>query len=216
MGLKHLRLVTPPSDWKAAAKKMAVSATDILEYARAYHAFPEAIKDLSLVIGTTRRVRRYNINRIPFEKALDKITRVSKKKSVGIVFGKESKGLDNQTLGECDWVTTIPSHRDYPSLNLAQAVMIVSFELFWRMSCEISGGTYNTKRQTAQVSKEEIHDILERLRLSLKHLGYERKRSDIPARIIATFYGMFKRAGLIQSEANMLKGLTRRICEKNE
>ena len=212
MGASDLRLVLPPDDWKTKGKKMAVSAADLLESAKMFPNFKAAVKDLSFVIATTRRERRFNSNWIPFAHSIEKLLKADGKKKVGIVFGKESKGLSNQTISECDWVTTIPAHPDYPSINLAQAVMITVFSIYARIS---EKKQVHRKKQVSQVSKQEIREVLDRIRISLRHLGYDQKRSDIPGRIIATFHGFFKRVGLVQSEANMLKGLTRRIIDKN-
>ena len=65
-----------------------------------------------------------------------------------------------------------------------------------------------------RVDKKETRDVLERLRKALGCLDYRREGPRVIDRIVATFHGLIKRSGLVQSEAQMLKGLSRRICEK--
>jgi len=127
MGLRDLRLVCPPRLWKSKGKKMAVSAYDVLQKAHVFKSVEEAVSDSHLVIGTTRRGGPRRGSFLKFEETLEKIKKTKASHRVTLMFGKESKGLDNPSLNRCDWVTTIPVHPDMPSINLAQAVMIFAF-----------------------------------------------------------------------------------------
>ncbi len=211
MGLGDLRLVSPPAGWRADAKKMAVSGYDVIESATEFKTVPEAIQDVELVIGTTRRERRYNPNRIPFTKALQKINSFAKKKKVAVMFGKESKGLDNDSLAHCDWITSIPSHPAYPSINLAQAVMIMCFSLYFKLGD--STPSEDRGRDGAFVTKSAVYDVLKMFQRALENLGYV-EEPEILKRIMTTFHSLLKRAGLLKREEQMLKGLSRRILER--
>ena len=112
------------------AKKMAMSADDILKKAVEFFSLQEAIRDLGLVIGTTRRKGGHRGAFLPFNAAVSKIRGSSQHQKVGIVFGRESKGLANEDSALCDHLVTIPTGQIYPSLNLAQAVMVMLFALF--------------------------------------------------------------------------------------
>lgn len=224
MGFQDLRLVNPPLGWKIKGRKMAMKARDTLESSRVFKSVKEAVRDARLVIGTTRRAGPKRGLFIPFQTALQKITASPRSSaairrlrrllrgddcSAAILFGKESKGLSNHDLAMCDWVTTLPSHPGYPSINLAQAVMIVAFSIFThrRLPQEISRGLL-------YVSKEEMNSVLDRFREALSALNYESEGRDVHERIVATLHRLFKRGGLLTSEARMLKGLSRRICER--
>jgi TrmH family RNA methyltransferase len=210
MGFYNLRLVKPPRDWEQTGRKMAMRARDVLERAEVYPTLRGAIRDACLVIGTTRRSGAKRGAFLSFAETIKKIKKVSQKKPVAIVFGKESKGLDNKSLGTCDWVTTIPTGPAYPSINLAQAVMLVVFSL---LHSKIRKETENPSHGF-YVSKKVTQDVLRRLGKALRVLGYEREGAGVLQRILVTFHGLLKRNGLLQSEAQMLRGISRRIGER--
>ena len=276
MGLRNLRLVKPPRGWKRRGRKMAMKARDTLESARVFETVKEAVSDARLVIGTTRRMGPKRGLFIPFQTALQKLTAMPQSRAA-ILFGKESKGLSNRDLAMCDWVTTLPSHSDYSSINLAQAVMIIGFSIFTsqpltptlslkgegenKFPLSPQAGRGSTQfplspkgegdnkfplspqagRGSTQfllspkgegdnkfplspqgrgqgegifVSKKEMNSVLERFREALSALNYEQEGRDVHERIVATLHRLLKRGGLLTSEARMLKGLSRRICER--
>lgn len=205
MDLSELRLVKPPRDWRTKAAKMAVNATSVLEAAKEYPDFPSAIADCHFVLATTRRqgIRRRAF--IKFDEAIARVRENGARKVAAVVFGRESKGLNNEELGYCDWFTTIPTGDAYPSINLAQAVMIVCFSLFTR---DVKAKGYEA---LTRVSKEEFEVVMKRFVSAVTHLEYN---EDIVCRIDKTFRALAKRAGLLKSEGEMIKGLSRRILER--
>ena len=211
MGLSDLRLVLPPEDWKFRAKKMAVQAKEILEKAGVFQNLQDAIEDSYLIVGTTTRFGPKRGTFISFDKAVKKIkVKADQKKTVAILFGKESKGLDNASLALCDWVTSIPTNPDYPSLNLAQAVMVTAFSIFSKNK----KSNYATELEF--IPQRDVQDLLKRFEAALKILRYEEEGGDIVRRILRTFHGLIKRNGMLESEAQMFRGLTRRIVEKDK
>lgn len=209
-GLRDLRLVNPPAQWKAKGKMMAMSAYDLLEKAVVYKTVKEAIADAALVVGTTRRKGPKRGNFSSFEDGIKTLGQFSKKQRVAVLFGKESKGLDNASLKLCDWALTIPSDPAYPSLNLAQAVMVVSFSIYREKP---DPGILEEPKEL--LSKEEVFTVLERFREALDALSYGNEGAgDVIDRIVATLHGLLKRSGLMKHEAHMFKGFTRRICER--
>lgn len=206
MGLRDLRLVLPPSDWKVKGRKLAMSAGDVLGSAQTYKRLREAVADARFVVGTTRRLGPRRGLFVGFQKGIQKIRLVSHRQRVAILFGKESKGLDNQALALCDWVLSIPADDAYPSLNLAQAVMVVAFSLFVEK---------NPKRLLTPIfcTKRDTEDVLEHFRRALQALDYDQGKGLIE-RILATLHGIFKRNGMREPEAQMMKGLARTIIGK--
>ena len=95
MGFSEFRLVQPPRSWRVKARKMAVSAADILKKGKVFTSLEEAIRDLGFVVGTTRRSGGHRGNFLPFDKTILKIRKDSRAQKTGIVFGRESKGLSN-------------------------------------------------------------------------------------------------------------------------
>ncbi len=209
-GLRDLRLINPPENWKVKGKMMAVSAYDLLEKASVFESLEEAIADSALVIGTTRRKGPKRGNFSSFEEGIKTLAEFSAKQKTAILFGKESKGLDNKALKLCDWALTIPSDPTYPSFNLAQAVMIVSFAIY-RMNPDAEA----PGKSKIFLPKEEMFVVLEKFREALDVLSYGNEGAgDVIPRIVSTFHGLLKRSGLMRHEAQMLKGFTRRICER--
>src|SRR3989338_5776319 len=103
MGLRDLRLVNPPAGWKAKGRKMAMSAGDVLASAQTYRTVSKAIADSRRVVGTTRRKGPRRGTFMDFKKGIQQIRKISSNQPVSILFGKESKGLDNESLALCDW-----------------------------------------------------------------------------------------------------------------
>lgn len=208
MGFMDLRLVDPPKNWRTKAKKMAVSAADILKKGATYASLQDAIRDLGLVIGTTRRLGGHRGTFLPFDKAVSKVRGSSHSRKVGILFGRESKGLANEDSALCDHLVTIPTGLSYPSLNLAQAVMVILFALSW------DRGEKEAASKTRALNKKEIEVTVAHFEKALKVLGYKKGGADLLPRILRTLRGLIKRSGLLEPEAQMIKGLSRKIREK--
>jgi tRNA/rRNA methyltransferase len=208
MGFSALRIVKPPRQWKTKAKKMAMSAKDILEKAEKFRSLQEAIQDLGLVIGTTRRAGGHRGVFLSFDKTIEKARGNSLRQKIGIVFGRESKGLANEDSALCDHLVTIPTGHVYPSVNLAQAVMVLLFALSW--------GREASKEVLSEraLNKKEIEITIACFEEALKALGYKKGGADLLPRILKTFRGLLKRSGLWEPEAQMIKGFSRKIREK--
>jgi len=131
MGLSQLRLVGPLADrGDLEAIKMAMGGREVLEQSRVFQNLPEAIADLKLVVGTSRRRGGERDNFQTLREFAGDSENFPEGHPVGMVFGTEDKGLTKEELIHCQKILTIPSHPDCPSLNLAQAVMVVAYELF--------------------------------------------------------------------------------------
>jgi TrmH family RNA methyltransferase len=208
MGFSDLRLIAPPEGWRSKSKKMAVSAVDILAEARTFPSLQKAVGDLGLVIGTTRRSGSHRGAFLSFDAGISKVRRSSLRQKTGIVFGRESKGLANEESVLCDHLVTIPTGSVYPSLNLAQAVMVLLFALSWDRH---EGFEAVPERA---LNKKEIEVTVAHFEEALKILGYRAGGANLLPRILKTFRGLIKRSGLWEAEAQMVKGLSRKIREK--
>ncbi len=210
MGFSDLRLVRPPQNWKTKGKKMAMSAVDVLKKARPFESLAAATRDLTLVIGTTRRSGAGRGLFVSFPEAISMIREKSGSGKIGIVFGCESKGLANRDIQLCDHLVTIPTGVLYPSLNLAQAVMVTLFALSSTQNLRVkedpSKGRFLTQK--------EILATMRHFEKALWALGYRKGGADLLPRILQTLRGLLKRSGLLEPEAQMIKGLSRRIKEK--
>lgn len=129
MGLKHLCLVAPKSEPNADAHAMATDASDLLQQAERVATLAEALKDCSVVFGTTARERTLKWPVItPRQAAAEALDEIGTGK-LALVFGREHSGLSNDEVGHCHKLIRIPTSEDYSSLNLAQAVQVCAYEM---------------------------------------------------------------------------------------
>ncbi len=131
MGISKLYLVSPMAKHLGErARATAHGSNDILEQAKVFTNLAEAITGIDLVIGSTAKKRSVSDTYHPVEELpqiiLDKGNTI---KNVAIVFGGEESGLSNEQLAQCHLLSTIPMYRKYPSLNLAQSVMVYATHL---------------------------------------------------------------------------------------
>lgn len=130
MGLARLRLVAPPRCDLTRVVKMATGpAIEVVEAMEHFDSLPDAVGDCNWVVGTTARVgdRRRTIHH-PARMA-EMLAAVTAENRAAILFGPEDRGLTNEDLRLCHSLVTIPT-AGFASLNLAQAVMVICWELF--------------------------------------------------------------------------------------
>jgi tRNA/rRNA methyltransferase len=130
MGISDLRLVNPCDYLSQPARWLAHASNDILEKARIYNTLQKAIADIDFVIGSTAKKRSVKYNYLPLPELPELISKKGNTiQNVAVVFGREESGLKNKELKLCNLITTVPLKTAYPSLNLAQAVMIYAYEI---------------------------------------------------------------------------------------
>ncbi len=130
MGFERLVVVNSNVHNQPEASWLAHGSADILQKIEVFDTLSAALTDMDLVIGTTAKKRRvyedyYTCSEIP--EILD--SKAAMLENVAVVFGKEESGLTNEELRLCHIFTVIPMKTAYPSLNLAQSVMIYAWEL---------------------------------------------------------------------------------------
>ena len=180
MGFRHLRLINPCDHLGDEARMLAHGSHDILEEALVFDNFEEAVADLDLVVCTTAKGRSakhdYHSSRSIREQLENKSEHL---KHVGVLFGTEESGLPNALILKSDMAMSIPMAGSYPSLNLAQSVMLTAYELSPLNQLDLPGtplsksgeGWGTLKRQTAQLLNETgilegtplYHRIMERM-----------------------------------------------------
>jgi len=180
MGFRHLRLIRPCDHLGEEARMMAHGSHDILTEATLHDTFEEATSDLDLVVATTAKQRTAKHDYHPLRDVAGLIRKKGSTISrVGILFGTEESGLPNELILQSDLAMTIPMAGSYPSLNLAQAVMVTAYELSLLnpleqpgRPLEKSGEGYGELKNQARRLLEEagipegsplFHRILERL-----------------------------------------------------
>ncbi|MCU0590777.1 MAG: RNA methyltransferase [Desulfobacterales bacterium] len=130
MGLRRLIVVDPPRcDLTRVCKMATHAALDVVEDMEVFAGLSEALKEFAYVVGTTARLGGQRQVISSPARLAEMLIPISADNSIAILFGPEDRGLTNEDLRFCHSVMTIPT-ADFSSLNLAQAVMVVCYELF--------------------------------------------------------------------------------------
>lgn len=185
------------------AKAMAVHGRDILAEAKCYETIREAVSDITLVVGTTCRSGLYRSHSRTPRDAAREIVAAAHKGRVALILGPEDHGLSNKDLEHCQWLITIPTHPDYPSLNVAQAAVICLYELYIASLAPVE----HSEIQRAEADQvERLFDIM---RNSLLKIGF--LDSENPEHMLLAFRRILGRAGLEEKDVRILTGLFRQI-----
>jgi TrmH family RNA methyltransferase len=130
MGLSHIILVNPEdTDWERMTKLSTHVARGLLEKMETYSSLAEALAPFHYIVGTTSRLGGQRKEVIGPSQAAEKIRSLGHQNRIAILFGPENRGLSNEELRFCHSTVHIPT-ASASSLNLAQAVLILSYEIF--------------------------------------------------------------------------------------
>jgi tRNA/rRNA methyltransferase len=130
MGIKQLVLVDPGNPDPAKIGKMATHvAMDVVERMKVCGTLKEALADFQYVVGTTARLGGQRKVVGSPSKLAQRLVSISRQNRIAILFGPEDRGLTNEDIRSCDILVNIPT-AEFSSLNLAQAVMVMCYELF--------------------------------------------------------------------------------------
>ena len=175
MGFSDLRLINPCEFLHGKARWVAHASTEILERAGVYSSLAEAVKDLDFVIGTSAKARSAKADHHPAESLPELLqAKVQSLISVGIVFGREESGLSNDELRLCDISTFIPMQTTYPSLNLAQAVMLYAYLLSEKSNTERHEITMPASESKFASLKKQVSGLLENTKIGRNPNIYNR------------------------------------------
>jgi tRNA/rRNA methyltransferase len=130
MGITRLMVVNPENCDRSRIVKMATgTSTDIVETMEVFSDLLEAVAPFHYVVGTTARVGAHRPALTTPRRLAQDLIPMAQNNRVALLFGPEDRGLSNEHLRYCHTITTIPTSR-FASLNLAQAVMILCYEIF--------------------------------------------------------------------------------------
>ncbi|MGZ8402863.1 MAG: TrmJ/YjtD family RNA methyltransferase [Rhodoplanes sp.] len=131
-GLSRLRIVNPKQAWpNPKARMMAAGADRVLDGAELFDTLAAAIADCSFVAAATARAHDQAKPVVSPEECARRLApRIASGETAAIVFGRERNGLENDEVGLADCIVTFPVNPAFASLNLAQAVALVSYEWF--------------------------------------------------------------------------------------
>jgi tRNA/rRNA methyltransferase len=202
MGLRELVLVQSAQMKSFWVKAMAAHAEDVLHSVRQTDSIGAAVADCGLVVGTTCRGGVYRVDAEPPGAAAPRIVSAAATNRVALLFGPEDHGLSNEDLKACHQLIAIPTDPAYPSLNLAQAVMVCCYELHLAAAGEIG-----VTRDLAPA--EQVDLMFEKLRAAFRSIGF--LHPDNPDHIMFAFRRFLGRAEMEVRDVNILLGLARQI-----
>jgi tRNA/rRNA methyltransferase len=211
-GLSDLRLVEPRDGWpNERARAAATGAVALVDQARLYPNVPEAIADLSVIYATTARRRDMLKEPISLEEAVAEL--LEHRGQAGFLFGPERTGLDNDDLILAGKVLHIPLDPTFQSLNLAQAVLLVSYEVFRQQN---PGGGHATAAGDGDAPADDEVDHLAtaaELQNLFEHLEHELDAASffrVPEKRTAMLHSLrnaLQRGGLRRHEVQLLHGV---------
>lgn len=188
---------------------MAVHADDVLARATVFPDLAAALADCSVAAGTTSRRGGYRSRAHPLRAAAAELDAVAGSNKIAIVFGREDHGLTNRELKLCNRLITIPTAPEYPSLNLAQAVAVVAYELMMAAEQSAAAAIEAAARAPHFVAAAISDPMLARMEEALVSIGFI--PDDNPEHIMFAIREIFGRSGLTAREVEILNGMARQM-----
>jgi len=203
MGLGDLRLVAPERYPAKEAQWMATHAVDVLEKAVIHDNLLDAIKDCTASFAMSARGREWSPQVLDVRTAASKASEIQG--PVAFVFGNETAGLTNEEMFACQYLVHIPASREFSSLNLAQAVQIVAYELRLLLDPAIP-----FSRTEKQATVEDLEGLYAHLEEAAVKSGFMTPASRLRER----WRRLFSRVpGLEREEVNILRGLLKALLK---
>lgn len=206
-GLIDLRIVNPRDGWPSVSANSAASgALYVLEQAKLFDTLTEAIDDLNYVVATTAR-KRDGFKRVlgPVEASTNLRARFSAGQGTGILFGRERIGLKNHEVSLADDIVTFPVNPAYASLNIAQAVLLMSYE-FLKTKDESGESLPFAGPEFEEAPKAELLGLFDQLETALDSRGYFRTTEKKPV-LTENLRAVLSRAGFTVEEIRVLRGV---------
>ena len=204
MGIGQLIVVEPENYDLSRVLKMAThGAADIIDHARILQNLREALSPFHIVIGTTARLGgEREVVYSPAHMA-EKLISISQQNRVAIVFGPEDRGLSNEDLRLCHYLVNIPT-ADFSSLNLAQAVMVMCYEIF------TAGESLSNISIPRLATRHELDGMYDQLRDILVHINNIHPEN--PDYCMNKIRHFLTRLQLRAGEVSIIRGICRQIA----
>ena len=211
-GLSRLRLVKPLQGWpNEKARVMAAGADRVLDAAVLFDSLSDAIGDCSFVLATTARNHDQAKPVVSAETAAAEMAaRVTAGETTAVIFGRERIGLENHEVALADRIVTLPVNPAFASLNLAQAVVVIAYEWFKR----VSGGElpFSMPEKSPPAPKQQIDAFFADLERELERVEFfrpEEKRGTMSVNL----RNIFQRMVPTQQDIRTLHGVMNAIAQ---
>lgn len=211
-GVSGLRIVNPRDGWPSErAEAMSAGALEAMPPVKVYASTAEAIADLHFVYATTARPRDM-VKQIMTARsaAVDMRRREAEGQRIGLLFGAERSGLINDDIALSGAVITIPLNPGFASLNLGQAVLLVTYE--WMMAGDKTADQL-TIGDSFPATQDSMNELYRRLEDELETGGFFRAR-DMKPTMIRNLRAMLVRAGMSDQEIKTFHGIISALTGK--
>jgi tRNA/rRNA methyltransferase len=217
-GLRDLRLVKPRDGWpNPKARASASGASAIVDDARVFETTEAAVADLNFVYAATARTRDLPKQVVgPREAIVALRERAAAGQTTGVLFGRERWGLTNDEVALADAIVTYPVNPAFASLNVAQAVLLLSYE--W-LSAGLDG-TLPTRAGVPDIDvspapKAHLLGLMRHIEEALEPTGYFRTE-DMKPTMVQNLRAILQRAGLTKDEIDVLHGVVGALERRHE
>jgi TrmH family RNA methyltransferase len=206
MGLSDLRLIAPQRYPAPEAEWMATNAVDVLHAARIHPTLEESIQDCVAAFALSARPREWSPQVLDVRSAAARA--LASDGRVAFVFGNESAGLTNEELFACQFLVHIPANPEFSSLNLAQAVQVVAYELF-----VASGAGVPLPREEKAATVADIEGLYAHLEQAA--MASEFLLPGVNSRLRERWRRLFSRVPRLErEEVNILRGLLKALLAR--
>lgn len=214
-GLDRMRIVAPRDGWpNQKAVAMASGAGRLLDHAQIHAETPGALEDATFVFATTARQRDLTKPVLTPEAAMAQTRKmIGEGQTVAVLFGPERAGLANDDIVRANALISIPVNPEFPSLNLAQAILLNAYE--WRRQTTQVEGTTMEWAGTQSASHKEIEHLSQHFEDRLETAGFffpETKATGMKQ----TLRNMWSRLPLTQADVQILHGMMRQMVRWKE
>lgn len=179
-------------------------AADVLDKIQYFDCAEEALGDFNYIVGTTARLGKARGPFLSPRAAADEIADISQKNKVALLFGPEDTGLANDQLRLCHSVVTIPTSREFTSLNLSHAVMILCYEIF-----AASSPITSTEVTPKLARSQELEGMYGQIKTLLADIGFLNPEN--PDYWMLHLRRFFTRAGILSREVKIVRGICRQL-----
>jgi len=215
MGFSDLHLIAPKITGVAQmpeAIALASGAVDVLESSQETLSLESAIQGCTLVLGLTSRDREFGPPALNWQDACPLVqAAIAGNQQVALLFGPERTGLDNHHLSLCTHRVWLDANPLYPSLNLAQAIMVCAFTLRESLEKDLGHAPPNTE-SVDYADPAAVAAMLEHWRDGLEAIGYLDPAN--PKKLMPRLQALFARTRLHKEEIDLLRGIAKQMLLK--
>lgn len=216
-GLTDMRLVDPRDGWPnpRAIAMASGAAGQVLDRARVFPTLAEAMADIDYAYATTARGRELTKPVLtPASAMQDARTRHAAGGRTAIIFGPERAGLENDDVARANAIITVPVNPDFPSLNLAQAVLLNGYE--WSRESLPSEPAPHGRRPDgeAPATRIEIEKLADHYEERLEAAGFFFPPQKAPAMKL-TLRNLWSRLALTRADTRIFHGMLRQLIRRD-